>query len=276
MNRIREGWAEIAHPFHPRRLRRCSLAPQDVDVIVFWSKNPLPLVQHLGELDQRGYRCYFQFTLNDYPLALEPGVPGLAARLDTFRNLADRLGPGQVLWRYDPIIVSSATPPGYHLERVDQIASVLAGYTQRLTLSFLDFYGMTAARLSRLSQATGIAFTDITGPAHRTELLALARGMKDTAERHGLAVFTCAEAVDLAEAGIHPGACIDGTFIRETFGIEVVGRKDRGQRPLCLCTESIDVGAYRTCRHQCPYCYATPASASTQRSHDPSSAILTA
>jgi hypothetical protein len=276
MNRIREGWAETAHPFNSRHIKHCSLAPHDVDVIVFWSKNPLPLAEHLGELDERGYRYYFQFTLNDYPPALEPGVPSLAARLDTFRNLADGLGPGKVLWRYDPIIVSSVTPADYHLERVDRIASVLDGYTQRLTISFLDFYGKTAARLSRLSRKTGIAFMDITAPARCTELLPLARGIGDIARCHGLAVFSCAEAVELAGAGIHHGACIDAVFIREAFGIQVAGGKDRGQRPLCLCTGSIDVGAYRTCRHQCAYCYATPAGASVGSGHDPSSPMLNA
>ena len=131
-------------------------------------------------------------------------------------------------------------------------------------------------RLSQLSRQTGITFTDITSPTYGIELPALARGIQGITECHGLEVFTGAEAVDLAGAGIRHGVCIDAAFIREAFGIAVAARKDRGQRPLCLCTDSVDVGAYHTCSHQCTYCYATSGSTSAERTHDPSSPTLTA
>ena len=33
--------------------------------VVFWTKNPRPILPHLAELDRRGIGYYFQFTLND-------------------------------------------------------------------------------------------------------------------------------------------------------------------------------------------------------------------
>jgi len=277
MKRIEEGVVCVADPFNPRQVGRFSLLPDDVDAIVFWSKNPRPLMARLNELDSRGYRYYFQFTLNDYPPFLEPNVPGLGERLDTLRTLSDRLGPERVVWRYDPIVVSSVTPTDYHLERLEGIASSLGGYTKRLVISLLDFYSKTEGRLSRLSAETGATFTDIALPAYRTELLPLARQIKRIGDAHGLEVYSCAEAVDLSDAGIRHGACIDGELIRRLFGLERDFRKDRGQRAECLCAESVDVGAYNTCGHLCAYCYASFSGESMRKNlarHDAGSPVL--
>jgi len=276
MKRIEEGFVCVANPVNPRQVGRFSLLPDDVDAIVFWSKNPRPLMARLNELDS-GYRYYFQFTLNDYPPVFEPNVPGLGERLDTFRTLSDRVGPDRVVWRYDPIVVSSVTPPDYHLERIDGIASSLRGYTRRLVISLLDFYSKTEGRLSRLSSETGTMFRDIALPAYRTELLALARRIRGIGDGHGLEVSSCAEAVDLGDAGIPHGACIDAALIRRLFGIEKDFPKDRGQRAECLCAESVDVGAYNTCGHQCAYCYANFSGESITKNlarHDASSPVL--
>jgi len=218
MKRIEEGVVCVADPFNPRQVGRYSLLAEDVDAIVFWSKNPCPLMARLSELDSRGYRYYFQFTLNDYPHLLEPNVPGLGERLDTLRTLSDRLGPERVVWRYDPIVVSSVTPTDYHLERLEGIG-----------------------------------------------------------DAHDLEVFSCAEAVDLSDAGIRHGACIDGELIRRLFGLERDFRKDRGQRAECLCAESVDVGAYNTCGHLCAYCYASFSGESMRKNlarHDAGSPVL--
>ena len=37
---------------------------------------------------------------------------------------------------------------------------------------------------------------------------------------------------------------------------EVTKPKDRNQRGLCQCVESVDIGAYSTCSNGCAYCYA--------------------
>ena len=120
-------------------MRTVSLKPEDVTAFVFWSKDPQPFLPVLDQLDERGYRYYFQFTVNDYPV-FEPNMRSLKERLTTFQRLSDRLGPARVLWRYDPIILSNITPLGYHLDRIDTLAGHLQGHTERLTISFLDFY----------------------------------------------------------------------------------------------------------------------------------------
>ena len=106
--RFRAGEALVRNPMNPRRVSRVSLRREDVDGIVFWSKNPRPLMARLDAFD--GYAYYFQFTLNGYGPEIEPNLPGVAERLATFRALAEKIGPERVLWRYDPILLSRVHP----------------------------------------------------------------------------------------------------------------------------------------------------------------------
>ncbi len=88
-----------------------------MDVIVFWSRNPRPLFDALDELDARGYRTYFQYTVMDNPRTLDPMSPPLDAALTTFQALAARIGPERMIWRYDPIVLSDVTDAAFHLAR---------------------------------------------------------------------------------------------------------------------------------------------------------------
>ena len=67
-------------------------------------------------MEALGFRqYYFQFTLNDYVReGLEPNVPPVAERIDTFKRLADRIGKERVMWRFDPLMLGCAagTKPG--------------------------------------------------------------------------------------------------------------------------------------------------------------------
>ena len=256
MNRIREGFFHRVNPFNSNQVSGFSLKPEDVDAICLWTKNPKPLMKHLDELDQLGLNYYFQFTLNPYDMTFEPHVPSLQERISTFKELAGRIGPERVVWRYDPVILSSETPVSWHLDQAELIASQLKGSTRRLVFSFYDFYGKGQGRLDRALQGTGITLLDITAPEHKGALEQLARGFKEIADCHGLQIFTCSEDVDLIAIGIQHGACIDGNLISELFGTVAVSAKDKNQRQACGCVESADMGIYNTCHFRCSYCYA--------------------
>lgn len=277
MNRVRAGYFYRVNPFNSRQVTGFSLKPEDVDAICFWTKNPRPLMQHLDELDGHGLNYYFQFTLNHYDAIFEPNVPPLRERIGTFIELAGRIGPERVVWRYDPIILSSVTTAEWHLEQVERLAGQLQGATRRLVFSFYDFYGRGRGRLHRALTGTGIMLEDIAAPEQRTALDLVARGFKTSADRHGMQIFTCGEAVDLKAVGIRHGACVDADLIGELFGVTVPAHRDRNQREACGCAESADMGAYNSCRFRCSYCYANFSEGiidATCRRHNPDSPAL--
>ncbi|NLU41004.1 MAG: DUF1848 domain-containing protein [Firmicutes bacterium] len=256
MNRIREGFFHTTNPFNPKQVSCRSLLPTDVDIIVFWTKNPKPLVPYLPELDQRGYRYYFQYTLNDYPSWLEPGLPPVNERIEAFVHLSNALGPERVIWRYDPIILSTETPVDYHIERIGCIAEHIRGYTERLTISFLDFYSKIKGRIQKTERDRQIRLWDLVDGHHGDDLDRLCRAISEISCQNRLEVVTCCEKVDLGRYGIRHGSCIDARLIKRLIGTDKDFTKDPGQRSDCLCAISVDMGAYNTCRNGCTYCYA--------------------
>lgn len=272
-NRVREGYCLVANPFNPEQVSRVSLAVDDVNAIVFWSKNPAPLLPGLGELDELGYHYLFQYTICDYPPELEPFVPPLAERIATARELALRLGPRRVIWRYDPIILSNNTGPEFHRHAFARIAAALEGSTTRVILSLVDYYGKTRRNLKPLEQA-GWVFEERSGA--EDDARELLHRIAQTAHEHGLEAQSCAEAVAMDELGIARGKCIDGELLNELWQIPV-SKKDPGQRGECLCAVSKDIGTNGTCLHGCRYCYSTAnmvVADQRNRRHDPMSPIL--
>ena len=129
MNRIRAGYCAVPNPFNRDQVSHVSLNPEDVDVIVLWTRNARPLLPRLAELDERGYRYYFQYTLMDNPHPIEAKSPPLEASQKTFRALADRIGPDKAIWRYDPIVFSNVTGPEFHQKTYEHIAQALRGHS---------------------------------------------------------------------------------------------------------------------------------------------------
>lgn len=274
MNRIRAGWCEVPNPLNYHQLSYVSLKPEDVAVIVFWSKNPKPLISYLDEIDQRGFRYYFQFTLNDYPQDLEPRLPPVSERLETFKRLSDRLDNLRVIWRYDPVIISNRTPLDYHVDKFSKIARVLKGYTRRVMVSFIDYYRKTDFRLQDLEQS-GYEF--VRDFEHTSESSFLMKELGEIALQNGMAIHTCAEEVDFSSVGVSPGCCIDPDLINRIWSIKADVKKDPTQRSVCLCAVSKDIGVNDTCMHGCPYCYATrklEAAEKRYSQHDLSSPVL--
>lgn len=266
MNRLRAGSVLVRNPMNHHQVSRVSLAADVIDCAVFWTKHGASLLPHLDEIETH-WPFYFQYTLNGYGRALEPGLPALEARLDTLRQLSDRIGPARVIWRYDPVLMTDVYGVPWHLAMFERIAAALAGYVETCVFSFIDMYPKVQHRLAS-GNVRGCTLE---------EMHLLAAGFAESARRHGMGIQTCAEAIDLDQYGIAHGCCTDGRLIKRLVGQPVGGRKDPNQRAVCGCLESIDIGQYNTCPLGCLYCYASfnPKAVTTlMRQHDPASPLL--
>lgn len=241
-NRLREGYVMAANPRNARQVRRVSLKPEDVDGIVFWTKNPQPCLPRLFELSDYAY--YFQVTVTPYGTDVEPGIPLKEDVISAVLRLSDEIGPARVVWRYDPILLSGKYSKGFHYEAFGAMARRLAGRAARCTVSFLDMYKNTA----RNALAMGLL------PMTEADMLEMAEKIAAIAKEYGIPVDACAEETDFSRLGIGRARCVDPSIL--SAGRPVEFKRQKGQRPACGCADSVDIGAYNTCPNGCKYCYA--------------------
>ncbi|MDR1374843.1 MAG: DUF1848 domain-containing protein [Treponema sp.] len=277
MERLDAGFVDVPNPFNPRQIRHVSLVPEDAGVLVFWTRDPRPILARSKELERRGYAYYVMITLTAYPALLEPDVPSPETVIAACRDLSEQTGPGRVIWRYDPILLSTITGEAFHLRNFAALAASLEGTVSRVIISLYDEYGGAKRRIAALEtggaapQEPPFRMLPLYTPEGRAlpgvrELLA---GLARIAARRGMTMQSCAEGEDLAPLGIAGGACIDGELIRRFWHIESAG-KDRNQRPHCRCVSGVDIGWYGagpvpeaagsgergSCPAGCVYCYA--------------------
>jgi len=250
MNRIRAGFCEVHNPITGNRYR-VGLKPEEVETIVFWTRNPVPLMKYLPDLESMGYRYYFQYTILGYPREIDPGSPPLDEAIGTFAELSERIGKERMVWRYDPILFSNVTPFEWHVDRISGVSGKIGNYAGRLVISIIDSYRKSVPRM----HASGFRLDDGAFEAKTYEGLLewIGREMKNI----GLPVFTCAEEIDLSRCCIAHGRCIDNELIGRISGGAIPYVKDPGQREKCGCTKSRDIGENNTCLFGCKYCYAT-------------------
>ena len=266
LERLKAGYSVWVNPFNQERYR---VSFADTRMIVFWSKNPKPMLERLDEVESLGFRqYYFQFTLNDYVAeGLEPNVPLVAKRIDTFKRLADRIGKERVIWRFDPLMLTEKISIDALLERVGNIGQQLKGYTEKLVFSFID---ISAYRKVQKNLA-GLGVREFSPD----DQIKFAQGLAELNKDFGLELATCGELADLSAYGIRHNKCVDDELMMRLFHddaelMDFIGaeydmfngwqikksKKDKGQRKACGCIVSKDIGAYNTCPHLCRYCYA--------------------
>lgn len=266
INRLKNGYVKWINPFNQK--------PQYVSfektrMVVFWSKNPKPLIPFLEELDGKEINYYFQFTVNDYDSnGFEPNVPLLAQRIATFKQLSVKLGKQRVIWRFDPLILTDTIGIDELLVKIRNVGEQLKGYTEKFVFSFADIeiYKKVQNNLKRKK----IVFKEF----DTQSMLDIAQELELLKDRWGIKVATCGEKIDLGKYKIEHNKCIDDELMIKLFtkdselmdflGYEkglvdlhkIVNLKDKGQRKECGCIVSKDIGMYNTCKHLCVYCYA--------------------
>ncbi|MDD3012644.1 MAG: DUF1848 domain-containing protein [Candidatus Gastranaerophilales bacterium] len=245
INRLNEGFLYVRNPMSIHQVSKIRLTPDVVDFIVFWTKNPEEMISKLHQLED--YNYYFQFTLTSYDKDIESNVSSKGkCIIPTFKKLSDKIGPEKVIWRYDPILLNKKYTLDYHTDNFEKIAKQLSNYTNRCTISFLDFYKKTERNLKEYF------IEDFTIDSQKF----LAKSLSEIAKQYNLKIDTCSENIDLEEYEITHANCIDAELMEKLTNYSFKVVKDKNQRKECGCVESIDIGAYNTCKHNCRYCYA--------------------
>lgn len=266
LNRIKEGFVYVKNPMNEHQISRISISPEVVDCIVFWTKNPEPVISRLEEL--KGYDYYFQFTLTGYGKDIEYNLPDKKEKIiPIFQELSKKIGQKRIIWRYDPIIFTGIYTPEYHIKAFGQIAEALNGYTGKCVISFVDIYAKNKKNMKLIDSYE----------PDGNELLEFAKKIAEIAKLNGMTVGSCAESIDLAECGIEHNCCIDKTLIESITGCKLKAEKDKNQRAECGCIESIDIGTYDTCKNGCKYCYANYSEERVMKNcskYDPDSPLL--
>lgn len=287
-DRLQKGYSVWTNPFNGVK---SYVSYDKTRFIVFWSKNPRPLIPYLHILEERNIKCYIQYTLNDYEKENLEKVPSLKYRVETFKLLVDRLGFGSVVWRFDPMILTDDISIDDLLAKVQKIGDKLKGYTEKLVFSYADIalYKKVKSNLEK----NGIPYHEWT--TEQMEEFAEKLSIMNKSRGWNYLLATCGEKIDIGKYGIEHNRCIDGDLItriawkdRELmdfmkvkiqerpapslFGDEEfpqgaillpdnkffvsAHKKDTGQREFCGCMAAKDVGEYNTCPHLCEYCYA--------------------
>lgn len=201
--RLRRGYSAWTNPFNGVT---SYVSYSRMRFIVFWSKNPKPLLEHLDYLAERNIGCYIQYTLNDYEVeSLEKGVPPLSQRIETFKMLVDKLGKGRVIWRFDPMILTDKISIGDLLEKVKNIGDQLMNYTKKLVFSFADIasYRKVKSNLEK-NGINYIEWDEATMSEFAEKLYEMNRERGWNFE-----LATCGEKIDIEQYGIEHNRCID-------------------------------------------------------------------
>lgn len=288
-HRLKVGYSAWKNPFNGKE---SYVSYQNTRFIVFWSKNPRPLMPHLGYLKERNIGCYIQYTLNDYEKErLERGVPPLAERIDTFKRLVEVLGKGRVIWRFDPMILTDKISVSDLLMKVQNIGDQLRGFTEKLVFSYADIlsYRKVKANLEK----SHVLYHEW----EEEQMNEFARKLSEMNKTRdwNFQLATCGEKIEISQYGILHNRCVDSDLIvrlawndkqlMDFMKIKIENmpapslfdtielpagaillpqnkffisthKKDAGQRQFCECMASKDIGEYDTCPHLCEYCYA--------------------
>lgn len=287
-DRLEKGYSAWTNPFNGVK---SYVSYDKTRFIVFWSKNPRPLIPYLHILKERNIKCYIQYSLNDYEQERLEKVPSLSTRIETFKMLVEKLGKGAVVWRFDPLILTDDISVGDLLEKIQNIGDQLKDYTEKLVFSYADI--ALYKKVKRNLEMNGIPYNE--WETEQMEEFAAKLSAMNRNRGWNFKLATCGEKIDIAKYGIQHNRCIDGDLIArlayddkelmDFMKIKVqdmpapslfgdaelpdgaillphnkyfvsTHRKDAGQRQFCECMASKDIGEYNTCPHLCEYCYA--------------------
>lgn len=241
MNRYHEGFLDVRNPFYPKQISRIEF--ENVDAILFCTKNPIPILDRLKEIDKP---ILFHITLTPYKKDIEPNVPPKGTIIEAIKKISKLVGMENTYVRYDPIFISDTYSVDYHIKAFDNLCRILDGHIKQIIVSFIDDYKNVRNNMSFLKIKE---FSD-------EDYKQIGIHFSRSASNHNMTVQTCFEERRLLEYGFIKKDCMTREIAFRLTG-KTNFRKWKARRGnKCSCIEMVDVGVYNTCSHLCKYCYA--------------------
>ncbi|MEI0698643.1 DUF1848 domain-containing protein [Brachyspira intermedia] len=240
LNRLKEEYLITQNPISKNNFYKIPLNKNIVDIIVFWSKNPN--IDFLKEVRDLGYKFYLHFTITPYDKNIERNIPNKKLLIRNFQTISKLFGKEKIIWRYDPIILNDDFNANYHINNFKNFADSLNGYTDECIFSFVQIYSKIKNNIKNIND---------------DDKLLLIENIKEISENNNIKLKSCSQDFDnITNIRVEKSACIDKERIQKILGYSIKEKKDKSQRKLCNCIESIDIGMYNTCTNGCIYCYA--------------------
>ena len=261
INRVKAGFVDVRNPFNQNLVSRINFS--DVDLIMFCSKNPLPMIDKLKMLK---VPVLFHVTITPYSKDVEPNIPDKRLIIEGVKKLSLVLGIDNVVLRYDPIFLSDKYNVDYHIRAFDKLCKNLNGYVNKIIVSFMDEYKNVRINKDILKYRT---FT-------REDYKKIGEAFSKSAMDNGMSVQTCFEENDLTEYGFVKGECLSHELAYILTGKKFKSSNVRKEKK-CECVQMVDIGDYNSCMHMCKYCYANydeKAVSSNFERHDDNSSLL--
>lgn len=243
-HRIEEGFVDVRNPFNPHQISRIILDQEHIDVILFCTKNPIPMLHRLDEIP---FPYVFHVTLTPYHEDIEKHVPNKKEIIMAVKQLSQQLGKKRVIVRYDPICINERYTIAYHIKAFESMCKQLEGFIDTIIISFVDMYQNTKRNMTSMRLKT----------INEEDMHKIGKAFGEIAKKYHMKVQTCAEKVDLSAYGIQARACIHWEDLCDAIGHtfdKPLGNNVRNQ--ICGCLSSVDIGDYNSCPHECLYCYA--------------------
>ena len=261
MNRYHAGYVDVRNPFNPSLVSRIQF--DNVDAIMFCTKNPIPIINHLKEINKP---IIFHITLTPYKKDIEPNVPNKKLIIEAIKKISKIIGKDNIYIRYDPVFLSDKYNLDYHKKAFDKVCSLLEGYTKHIIISFIDDYKNVRKNAHILNIK----------PFTENDYKEIELSFSNSAKKHNMTVQTCFEEHNLVEYGFIKGECLSHTLAYKLTGKTYPTWKARKGNN-CNCVEMVDIGSYNTCKHLCKYCYANFDELQIDnniKKHNPNSSLL--
>ena len=240
LNRLKEGYVDVRNPFNPNLVSRIDF--DDVDLILFCTKNPIPIVDKLGDIK---IPYIFHVTITPYKDDIEPNLPSKSKIIEAVKKISTRVGIDNIYVRYDPIFISEKYNIEYHIKAFTKLCSLLKGCVKTIIVSFIDNYKNVRKNLPYLKYRS---FTE-------EDYKLIGENFSKIAKDNNMVIQTCFEERNLTEYGFIKGECMSKELAFKLTG-KTYKKWQARKGNACNCVELVDIGVYNSCNHLCKYCYA--------------------